>query len=535
MVGSRSIALLPVLALAMFSVTQDVLGLPFVAEGMKDGADTVIRVAAPKLDVIVDDATGVRIGIPTTIVGPPKKAQYGRNWEAGRRRLSIDTLLFDDQSLAELYDRFRKVPRRIIKRGAINADEFALEGTEDDGETIFYVKGRARGDEVRGLSVVYSRSARQELEEVVSAVIKSFDPFPDHKKISDLPLQSPEKRASGGSTTAEKRVAELEQKLIESQRRLDELKKRDEDEKRMQAWEKNIRQDEQEKAKKAQGELLDKIMSARKEVTEGSRDGIKPYGLPQGKRVALVVGVNTYVRLDAQAQLKTARNDALEVKKALESMGFEVKAALDADRGRFYETWHKFLNDIQPGSTTAFFFAGHGMQISQANFLLPADVPDVASANEGLMQSVSINFNRLRDQVFDRRPTLSLFILDACRSNPYKTSTTRALASTRGLARVEPGKGTFVMYSAEAGEEALDGLPSDSGQDKNSVYTRRLVPLLMRGDMTLQAAAQRVRAEVQELASKIRHSQTPAYYDGLVGLVCLSTTCSKSAQVLGRE
>ena len=91
------------------------------------------------------------------------------------------------------------------------------------------------------------------------------------------------------------------------------------------------------------------------------------------------------------------------------------------------------------------------------------------------------------------------------------------------------------MYSAESGEEALDRLPNDTEQDRNSVYTRRLIPLLRTGDLTLQAAAQRVRADVQELAGRIKHAQTPAYYDGLVGLVCLSSTCSKSPQMLSSK
>jgi hypothetical protein len=90
------------------------------------------------------------------------------------------------------------------------------------------------------------------------------------------------------------------------------------------------------------------------------------------------------------------------------------------------------------------------------------------------------------------------------------------------------------MYSADPGEEAIDRLPSDGESETNSLYTRHLMPLLT-SDQTLQAIAQHVRAEVRGAASKVKHSQTPAYYDGLVGLACLSASCAKAARTAGRN
>ena len=141
-----------------------------------------------------------------------------------------------------------------------------------------------------------------------------------------------------------------------------------------------------------------------------------------------------------------------------------------------------------------------------------------------------MNFDELREELSEKRPGMTLFILDACRDNPYKSTNTRSLAKTRGLAKTDAAKGTFIMYSAAAGEEALDSLPDDGPSEKNSVYTRRLIPLLTAGDLGLQQIALRVRTDVRELAAKARRSQTPAYYDGLNDNVCLSTECAKSVQ-----
>jgi len=114
-------------------------------------------------------------------------------------------------------------------------------------------------------------------------------------------------------------------------------------------------------------------------------------------------------------------------------------------------------------------------------------------------------------------------ILDACRDNPY-AGATRGRA-TRGLARLPSLKGSFVMYSADANEQALDYLP-DERKAGNSVYTRNLVPLLLQQGVTINQVAIRVRTAVMRMARSANHVQTPAYYDGLNGVFCLAGGCT---------
>jgi hypothetical protein len=258
--------------------------------------------------------------------------------------------------------------------------------------------------------------------------------------------------------------------------------------------------------------------------------GPKLRGLPSGKRIALVVGMNGYSALQP---LKTARNDAAAVGGALERLGFSIIEGHDLDWRGFAEKWQQFLTQIEAGGTAAFFFAGHGIQIDKRNYLLPADVPGGSVAPE-MLRRLSIDFDELRAEVQGRSPGLALFILDACRNNPFKDSPVRSLALTRGLARVDvrPGSATFVMYSAAEGQLALDHLPKDAENEANSVYVRKLLPLLAAEGLTLQAIAQRVREEVHTLAATVPHEQAPDYYDGIIGLVCWSGHCpDRSVQV----
>ena len=60
--------------------------------------------------------------------------------------------------------------------------------------------------------------------------------------------------------------------------------------------------------------------------------------------------------------------------------------------------------------------------------------------------------------------------------------------------------GTFIMYSAGAGETALDRLPKDDPDKVNSIYTRKLLPLLKTPGLPLHELARQLRREVHDLA-----------------------------------
>ena len=112
---------------------------------------------------------------------------------------------------------------------------------------------------------------------------------------------------------------------------------------------------------------------------------------------------------------------------------------------------------------------------------------------------------------------MTIWILDACRDNPYASAkATRSIGTTRGLNREEPPKGTLVMMSAGAGQSALDSL-STTDANPNSVYTRTLLPLLKEPGLEITDLAKQVRTEVETLAASIQFEQRPAFYHELSG------------------
>ncbi len=249
-------------------------------------------------------------------------------------------------------------------------------------------------------------------------------------------------------------------------------------------------------------------------------------------RRAFVVGVNGYENFPAEKQLAKAVNDARAVAAALERIGFTVTKVEDPARGAFNRAWQGFLVGVAPGDTIAVFFAGHGVQIGGLNFLLPRDIPQFGANEEGVLRDESISLQKLMDEAKARSPQLTLMIVDACRDNPFALGGGRSLGgSARGLARVEPPRGSFVILSAGAGETALDRLPGND-PETTSVFTRSLVPLLSQADMPLQRIAVEVRERVRTLASRAGHQQTPAYWDELsAASACLGGACRDLAAV----
>jgi uncharacterized membrane protein YgcG len=116
-----------------------------------------------------------------------------------------------------------------------------------------------------------------------------------------------------------------------------------------------------------------------------------------------------------------------------------------------------------------------------------------------------------------RQPRVSLLVLDACRNNPFPKTATRSLGGTAGLARVDPPQGTIVIYSAGAGEMALDSLGSGD-TSPNGLFTRNLLTLIGQPGLEIRPMVQQLKERVYTAALQgAQHTQRPSYYDGLIG------------------
>src|SRR4051812_32265669 len=89
----------------------------------------------------------------------------------------------------------------------------------------------------------------------------------------------------------------------------------------------------------------------------------------EGKRVALIIGNNNY----SMSPLQNAINDARLMDKALRAAGFKTILREDTTYTSMEESAAEFASLLGPDDTALFFYAGHGVQIENENFLVPVD------------------------------------------------------------------------------------------------------------------------------------------------------------------
>ena len=237
-----------------------------------------------------------------------------------------------------------------------------------------------------------------------------------------------------------------------------------------------------------------------------------------GKRFALVIGNGSYQNVQS---LRNPKHDAAAVAAKLQLLGYQVVYALDVDRREMNGAVDAFLSMIQPGSEALVYYSGHGVDLNGSNYLLPIDIAALDPEQERRLRVEGLNVNDLLLDLQAKSARVNIVILDACRDNPFRAASrygaTRSLGSTRGLAAIEPSRGTFIMFAAGVGEQALDNLGSND-PDPNGLFTRKFLTLLDQDGLEIHSLVLRLRAQVQEAALTVGgHSQTPGYYDQLLG------------------
>jgi uncharacterized caspase-like protein len=166
---------------------------------------------------------------------------------------------------------------------------------------------------------------------------------------------------------------------------------------------------------------------------------------------------------------------------------------------------------VEGGDEVLFFYAGHGVQLGNANYLLPIDIK---GDSEEQVKDEAIQLQRVLDDMQDKQVKFTLAVIDACRDNPFKGSG-RAIG-TRGMAPTTAATGQMIIFSAGSGQQALDKL-GGTDKDPNSVFTRTFLKEMEKPGLTVDRVLRNVRNQVVELAKSVGHQQVPALYDQVVG------------------
>ena len=198
--------------------------------------------------------------------------------------------------------------------------------------------------------------------------------------------------------------------------------------------------------------------------------------------------------------------------KALEAAGFRVTLRSDVTEKGMKEAVRTFKGQIAGGDQAIFYFSGHGVQLGAANYLLPVDIK---GESEEQVKDDALPLQRVLDDLQDQKAGFSLAIIDACRNNPFKGSGQRGIGG-RGLAPTSAASGQMVLFSAGAGQTALDKLGEDD-HSSNGLFTRVLLVEMQKPGVPVDRMLHNVRDEVVRLARSVGHEQVPALYDQALG------------------
>lgn len=221
------------------------------------------------------------------------------------------------------------------------------------------------------------------------------------------------------------------------------------------------------------------------------------------KRLALVIGNANYEK----GELKNPVNDARLVASTLDSLNFDVILKENLSTKREMLSAVKEFGIKRPEYDVAFvYYAGHGIQVEDENFLLPTkevfeeefDVMDYGVSVQNIMRYLRSQSNEV-----------NILILDACRDNPFE-STWNATRSLKGggLAKIPPPTGSLIAFSTDSGQTAPDG------NDQNSVYTTSLTKNMLLEDTSIDQVFRNVRTEV---LAETKGNQRPVEATQLTG------------------
>jgi uncharacterized caspase-like protein len=229
---------------------------------------------------------------------------------------------------------------------------------------------------------------------------------------------------------------------------------------------------------------------------------------------AVIIGIDRYLNLPADRQLKNAVHDARGVEEVLRNNYRFDEIITLVDEEATKEQIMRLLTTELPSrmgkeDSLLLFWAGHGNQeksdYGDLGYLIPYD---------GSVDAIyrNITMAEIRDTISKRLPAKHVFyVMDACYSGLLTTTrsvdhkTRRDLTYLQEITRESVRQ---VLTAGGKGEEALDG-----GPNGHSVFTGRLIEALENaGDFITANEIQTIlREKVHSDARACNHSQPPVF------------------------
>lgn len=220
------------------------------------------------------------------------------------------------------------------------------------------------------------------------------------------------------------------------------------------------------------------------------------------QRIALVIGVKNYQHV---TPLQNTLNDAGDMAASLKSKGFKVVEVYDPKTKRDMQDavvkYFQLLENNKNGMGMVY-YSGHGMQVDGSNYLVPTQANPQIKAD---LDDQCLNMDYIMRAIEQAGNDLNIFVLDACRNNPFRGFYRSA---EQGLSMVATPKGSYIVYATKPGSVASDGT------GRNGLFTSKLLKYLNTEGLNIEQVFKRVAADVGKESNDAQRPWIASDYTG---------------------
>jgi len=204
------------------------------------------------------------------------------------------------------------------------------------------------------------------------------------------------------------------------------------------------------------------------------------------RKQALIIGINRYHR----DKLVYCENDATDLRDTLESIEFNVSLGINCDRKEFIDMVETFVAGIKKTDLILFYFAGHGKQHGDQNYLLPSDYDyDNLMSEDKHIADHAVNAQYIMKKIDDRNCRITIYLFDCCRNYVR----TRAIDMSQGLSPMRAPPETLIAFSCAPGEATLD----ETRNNRNGIFIENLLKHIAKPNKDIEAVLKSVSREVK--------------------------------------
>jgi uncharacterized caspase-like protein len=214
------------------------------------------------------------------------------------------------------------------------------------------------------------------------------------------------------------------------------------------------------------------------------------------RKLALIIGNNEY----SKNKLQNCVNDATTLAETLKGVSYTVNLQKNIGSTQMYNCIKTFAKSIQPADFIIFFFAGHGVQWGDQNFLLPCDNDQIENGHD--MQRFAINAQWAVDQMADMNPHVVIILLDCCREYWLPKQGRSVDQSVGGLQQMRAPPETLIAFACAPGAIT----PDRTLNSKNGIFTKYLLKHITTPGIDIDVILRRV---AKNVANETNNKQQP--------------------------